>query len=118
LTNLIDNALTYGQVAEVALSMSGPNIMITVDDHGPGIPESEQEKVFMPFYRLDPSRNPKTGGIGLGLSVARTVIHAHGGEIRFINRPVSGLRAVVTLPPPTQRPEAFKPNSGDCPERC
>lgn len=99
-TNLIDNGLKYGQTVEVTLSVSGANIVITVDDTGPGIPEAEQEKVFAPFYRLDPSRNTTTGGVGLGLSVARTVIHAHGGDIRFKNRPENGLRVEVTLPLP------------------
>ena len=102
LTNLVDNALKYGQTAEVALSVSGASIVITVDDTGPGIPEAEQEKVFAPFYRLDSSRNSNTGGVGLGLGVARTVIHAHGGDIRFENRSEGGLRIEVTLPLPTR----------------
>jgi signal transduction histidine kinase len=102
LTNLIDNAVKYGNGAEVALSVSGANIVITVDDTGRGIPEAEQERVFAPFYRLDPSRNTHTGGVGLGLSVARTVIHAHGGNIQFENRPEGGLRVDVTIPLPTR----------------
>ena len=100
LTNLIDNAVKYGQAARIALARTGSNLVITVDDDGPGIPEAEQEAVFSPFYRLEPSRNSATGGVGLGLSVVRTVIHAHGGSIRVHNQSEGGLRVAVTLPLP------------------
>lgn len=99
-TNLIDNALNYGGTARVFLEKSGTAITIKVEDDGPGVPEDEQENVFKPFYRLEHSRNLDTGGVGLGLSVARTVIHAHGGDIGFRNRAEGGLRVTVTLPLP------------------
>jgi signal transduction histidine kinase len=72
--------------------------MITVDDRGPGIPADRLQEVFEPFVRLEASRNRDTGGVGLGLSIARSVVRAHGGELTLANRPQGGLRAVVTLP--------------------
>ena len=69
-----------------------------VDDDGPGIPENELEAVFQPFHRVEASRSTETGGVGLGLSIARGVVDAHGGEIRLENRAEGGLRATVTLP--------------------
>ena len=69
-----------------------------IDDTGPGIPEAEFEKVFAPFYRLERSRSRDTGGVGLGLATARTVVRGHGGDIALANRPEGGLRVTVTLP--------------------
>lgn len=66
-------------------------------DHGPGIPEAELERVFEPFYRIEGSRSRETGGVGLGLSVARDIARAHGGELKLRNRPAGGLEAVLTL---------------------
>jgi len=97
-TNLIGNAIRYGARARVALSGDDANLTVHVEDEGPGIPEVEIEKVFKPFYRLDQSRSRDTGGTGLGLSVARGVFRAHGGDVVLANRPGSGLRATVTLP--------------------
>jgi two-component system osmolarity sensor histidine kinase EnvZ len=71
---------------------------ITVDDDGPGIPAEEREAVFRPFYRLDASRNPVTGGVGLGLAIVRDTIRAQGGEVVLQDAPQGGLRAVVRLP--------------------
>mgnify|MGYP001158989968 CR=1 FL=1 len=97
--NLIANAVTYGGYARVRLSAEEGRIVVTIDDGGPGIPEAEREKVFAPFYRLERSRSRETGGTGLGLSVARSVIRAHGGEIALSDRPDGGgLRQTVTLP--------------------
>ncbi|CAK0761297.1 two-component system, OmpR family, osmolarity sensor histidine kinase EnvZ [Azospirillaceae bacterium] len=97
-SNLIDNAVKYGKSAKVALTISDANLIISVDDDGPGIPEREQENVFAPFYRIEPSRNTRTGGVGLGLCVARTIIHAHGGQIRLKNKNEGGLKVEVILP--------------------
>lgn len=98
LCNLIDNALKYGQRARVGLSVAADSIAVSIDDDGPGLPEEELERVFLPFYRVEQSRSRDTGGVGLGLAVARTVFRAHGGDVRLTNRPEGGLRASVILP--------------------
>lgn len=98
LNNLIDNALKYGETAKVRLSGDNAGVEICVDDRGPGIPDADLEKVFTPFFRLETSRSRKTGGTGLGLSVARTIVHAHGGQLSLINRSAGGLRALMHLP--------------------
>ena len=69
-----------------------------VDDDGPGIPSDQREAVFRPFFRLDPSRNIETGGVGLGLTIARDVVRGHGGELLLDDSPLGGLRARVRLP--------------------
>jgi len=98
LANLIDNALNYGMGAEVALAAAGGQAVVTIDDSGPGIPESLLEAVFQPFYRVESSRSRDTGGTGLGLAVARTIIRGHGGDITLANRSEGGLRVTVTVP--------------------
>jgi len=97
LTNLIANAVKFGSQATVVVE-DGAALIIRVRDDGPGIPEAELERVFEPFYRLEYSRNRDTGGSGLGLSIARDVVQAHGGSLVLANLPVRGLEAVVTLP--------------------
>jgi signal transduction histidine kinase len=97
-SNLIDNAVKYGGRADVGLAIEAGHAVVTVDDHGPGIPADELESVFLPFYRLERSRSRDTGGVGLGLAVVKTIIHAHGGDIQLANRPDGGLRASVSLP--------------------
>jgi two-component system osmolarity sensor histidine kinase EnvZ len=77
---------------------NGRFLDITIDDNGPGIPESQREEVFRPFYRLDVSRNLETGGVGLGLSIARDGIRNHGGKIRLGDSPYGGLRVHIRLP--------------------
>ena len=96
--NLIDNAIQYGKSAHIALSAAPQELIVTIDDEGPGIPEPELKRVFEPFYRLEASRSRDTGGIGLGLAIALSIIQAHGGTITLANRPQGGLRATVTLP--------------------
>ena len=71
---------------------------MTFEDEGPDIAESEMESVFKPFFRIERSRNKRSGGIGLGLATARTIARAHGGDVTIVNRPDGGLRAIVTLP--------------------
>ena len=71
---------------------------ILIDDDGPGVPESERERVFRPFIRLDASRNQATGGVGLGLTIARDMARSHGGDVRLETSPFGGLRARVHLP--------------------
>jgi signal transduction histidine kinase len=81
----------------VHLDRNDTTIDIVIEDQGPGIPDDQLERVFAPFYRLETSRNHETGGVGLGLSIARTIIHQHGGDIILSsNKP--GLRATVALP--------------------
>jgi len=97
-TNLIDNAVKYGKSAAVSLLPEAGRIVITIEDEGPGIPPSQREKVFEPFYRLEASRNPATGGVGLGLSVARSIVREHGGDVTLSNRKDGGLRVRLELP--------------------
>jgi two-component system osmolarity sensor histidine kinase EnvZ len=98
LHNLIDNAIRHGKQCDIAISGSTHNATITIDDDGPGIPEDKREEVFRPFARLDLSRNVKTGGVGLGLTIARDVALAHGGSISLASSPSGGLRVIITLP--------------------
>jgi signal transduction histidine kinase len=98
LTNLVDNALKYGQCAEIKVVDRPDRLTLTIQDHGPGIPNAELERVFEPFYRLEGSRSRDTGGTGLGLSIARNIARAHGGELTLRNHPGGGLEAVLELP--------------------
>jgi two-component system osmolarity sensor histidine kinase EnvZ len=98
IANLVSNATQYGTRAVVSASRKPEAIEVTVDDDGPGIPEEKYETVFRPFSRLDQSRNVETGGVGLGLTIARDVVHAHGGEIRLGRSPLGGLRVTIRLP--------------------
>lgn len=97
-TNLIENAIKYGSRARVQLRGEEDGITVEINDDGPGIPESEREKVFAPFYRIERSRSRDTGGTGLGLALTRTIIRAHGGDVTLTNRREGGLRAEVFLP--------------------
>ncbi|MQY45174.1 HAMP domain-containing protein [Rhizobiales bacterium RZME27] len=95
--NLIENAVRYGEEAKVSLRHRDGNVEIVVQDRGPGIPEMMKEKVFAPFFRLEASRNKETGGIGLGLSIARAVARQHGGDIVF-KTGNDGMQAIISLP--------------------
>jgi len=96
--NLIENAVQYGERARVSLHATSAGPVITVDDDGPGIAEAKMEEAFKPFVRLEASRSRATGGIGLGLAIARSIVLAHGGELILSNRPEGGLRAEIRLP--------------------
>ncbi len=99
LRNLIENAVRYGDCARVVLSGTpATGIRIDIDDDGPGITAEERERVFEPFVRLEGSRSTETGGIGLGMAIARDIVHHHGGSIGLENRPEGGLRVSVKLP--------------------
>ena len=101
LSNIVNNALAYGGGrATIDIQDYDHEIVITVEDEGPGVPEDELENVFTPFYRIERSRNRDSGGAGLGLAVARTVVRGHGGDIKLANRPEGGLRQTVVLPRP------------------
>ena len=97
LTNLVANAVKFGTRADLFIE-DGAELVVRVQDMGPGIPESELERVFEPFYRLETSRNRDSGGTGLGLSIARDIVQAHGGTLILANRPAGGLEAVISLP--------------------
>lgn len=96
--NVIENALKYGGHVRVATKRSGAGVVVTIDDNGPGIPPSELEAVFAPFYRGEKSRTAETGSVGLGLSIAQAIVEDHGGTLRLSNRPKGGLCAEIILP--------------------
>lgn len=98
ISNLITNGVKYGEKVVVELALQNNQVKITINDSGPGIPETELEQVFQPFYRLDKSRQEKTGGSGLGLATARDIIRSNGGDIELRNLPAGGLSAIIRLP--------------------
>jgi signal transduction histidine kinase len=98
LVNLVDNALKYAGEARLVVADTPDRLEIIVRDAGPGIPDDQLEQVFEPFYRVEDSRSRETGGSGLGLSIARSVVRAHGGDLVLVNRPGGGLDAIVRLP--------------------
>ena len=98
LRNLLVNAATYGGGARVRIERDDADIRVVVEDEGPGIPETELERVFEPFVRLEASRSRDTGGSGLGLAIARGIVRGHGGDIVLENRAEGGLRATLALP--------------------
>ena len=93
LANLVSNAVKYGGGARVRLmppasvGAAGAMLTIEIEDDGPGIPPGELDRVFEPFHRGEPSRNRETGGVGLGLPIARNILRAHGGDVVLANRP-------------------------------
>jgi signal transduction histidine kinase len=95
--NLVQNALRYGQRARVSVQAGAGRVAIIVDDDGPGLKPEEIERVFDPFVRLESSRSRETGGLGLGLTLARAMARGHGGDIILANREGGGLRATLTL---------------------
>ena len=98
LTNLVDNAVRYGENIDVTARRTGESVEVIVEDDGPGIPPESIDDVFKPFYRLDDSRNPNYAGAGLGLAIARDVARGHGGDIVLETAGSGGLRAVLRLP--------------------
>ena len=98
LTNLVENAGRYADNVSIRVGQRGQIIEIIIDDDGPGIPEKFRGDAFKPFYRLENSRNPETGGVGLGLSIARDIARGHGGDVFLSESPGGGLRARLTLP--------------------
>ena len=98
LINLIENALAYGTKEEVLTKKTKNNLIVFIDDNGPGIPESEHQNVMKPFYRIDKSRGQNKLSVGLGLSITNDIIRAHGGSISFEKNPLNGLRVKISLP--------------------
>jgi len=98
LVNLTDNGLSYGKKVEIVAKKTANNVIIFVDDDGPGIPEKEYQNVIKPFYRIDKSRGQNKSGVGLGLSIANDIIRSHGGNISLNKSPLQGLRVKISLP--------------------
>ena len=97
-TNVIENAFHYGKEIAVAITSDEKRLEISVDDNGPGIPADKRDDVFKAFYRVDSSRNKETGGVGLGLAIAKDIIVSHGGSIELSDSNLGGLRVVISLP--------------------
>ena len=98
MANLIENAVRYASHIDIRATMEDDQVWIAIDDDGPGVPAEQREAVFKPFFRLDASRNPGTGGVGLGLSIARDIVLSHGGDIQLHGSPKGGLRVLIRLP--------------------
>ena len=98
IVNLITNAVKFGSLADVELKSDAGQAVLTISDHGPGIPEGERDLVFQPFYRRDSSRRRNVEGAGLGLAIVRSIIAQHRGDIRLGDRPGGGLAVTVRLP--------------------
>ncbi|MDB3873286.1 ATP-binding protein [Pelagibacteraceae bacterium] len=97
--NVIENALKYGNSADIKVTDQNNKIVITVDDNGPGIPDREKERVLRPFYRLDKSRTSNSGSVGLGLSIVQDIVNSHGGKIELQDNPKgTGLRVNLIFP--------------------
>lgn len=98
ITNLVSNAVRYGDQIVIRAATEGSWLRVEVDDNGPGIPPSERANVFRPFYRIDRSRNQDDGNSGLGLAIARDIAKSHGGEITLGESSMGGLRAIISVP--------------------
>jgi two-component system osmolarity sensor histidine kinase EnvZ len=98
INNLIDNSIKYANKIYIQLSKKNNNIIIHIDDDGPGIPEKERENVFKPFYRIDKSRGDSKSSVGLGLSITSDIIKSHGGNILLEKSPINGLRVKIFFP--------------------
>ncbi|MBO6824828.1 MAG: HAMP domain-containing protein [Sneathiella sp.] len=98
LTNLLENARRYASEMRVTVGKRDQQILILIDDNGPGIPPENRDDVFRPFHRLDTSRNSETGGSGLGMTITRDIILGHGGHIALEDSPYGGLRVEILLP--------------------
>ena len=98
INNIIDNALKYGNKVEIRLNKKNTNLLITIDDNGPSIPNKEYENVFKPFYKIDKSRADAKSSVGLGLSIASDIIRSHGGNIVLDKSKMNGLSVKIFLP--------------------
>jgi len=98
LNNLIDNAIKYAKRIDIHLTKKNNNILILIDDDGPGIPKKEHDNVFKPFYKIDRGRGDSKSSVGLGLSIASDALKSHGGNILLEKSPLNGLRVKIFLP--------------------
>ena len=97
-TNLVSNAVRYGDQVVIRAATEGQWLRVEVDDNGPGIPASERENVFRPFYRIDSARNQDEGNTGLGLAIARDIAKSHGGHVALGESSMGGLKAIISVP--------------------
>jgi signal transduction histidine kinase len=111
-SNLVGNAIKYAGAVHVEVSRDGGDAIVRVEDDGPGLPESELERVFEPFYRADPARNLDASGVGLGLAIARSIAREHGGDIHLVRR-TPGLAVVVRLPLANEPPRVAAPRPAE-----
>lgn len=98
ITNVIENAFHYGKTIAVNLESDNKRLELSIDDDGPGIPKDKRDEVFKAFYRLEGSRNKDTGGVGLGLAIAKDVVVSHGGTIELADSQLGGLRVLISIP--------------------
>lgn len=98
IANLLGNASRHARWIGIRATHHDDQVWIAIDDDGPGIPADQRDAVFKPFFRLEPSRNPGTGGVGLGLTIARDIVLGHGGDIQLDESPAGGLRVLIRLP--------------------
>ncbi|GHD69177.1 ATP-binding protein [Jeongeupia chitinilytica] len=112
IVNLVDNALFYGERAEIVLSRLDDQVELTIRDHGPGVPEEMLARLFQPYVRLEHGRQSNQAGSGLGLGIARDIVQAHGGELRLANHAEGGLVATVVLPAGPAKPGEMSIPSG------
>lgn len=98
ISNLVDNAVRYGGCAKIQYMDAADHVCIEISDRGPGIPDAELDKVLIPFYRVESSRHRNSGGVGLGLSIANSIVRRLQGQLRLNNAPAGGLVVTVTLP--------------------
>ncbi len=98
INNLIDNSLKYAKKVEIHIKKQKENLLITVSDDGPGVPEKEHENIIKPFYKIDKSRSESKSSVGLGLSIASDIARSHGGDIKFAKSKFGGLEVAISLP--------------------
>ena len=98
LNNLIENSIKFSNLIEINFQKLKSNILIIVEDNGPGIPISERENDFKPFYKIDKSRSENSSSVGLGLSISSDIIRSHGGKIDLSDSKMGGLKVIISLP--------------------
>ena len=98
INNLIDNSIKYGENINLIIEKKVSNIVISIEDDGPGIPESEYENVIKPFYKIDKSRSESKSSVGLGLAISSDIIKSHGGDTNFSKSNLGGLKVMISLP--------------------
>ena len=98
INNLVDNSLQYGNKTNIIIEKKKSNIVLLVEDDGPGIPKSEYSNVIKPFYKVDKGRSGSKSSVGLGLAISSDIIKSHGGDINFSKSSLGGLKVIVSLP--------------------